>query len=53
MSKTMEQVRKEYEAMNWLALAETAKEAGIEPKGMSQAAIVDALMAIEEYACFH
>ena len=53
MNQAFEQVRKEYEAMNWLALAETAKEAGIEPKGLSQAAIIDALMAIEEYACFH
>jgi hypothetical protein len=53
MNAILEQVRKEYQAMHWLDLAQAAKEMGIELTGKSPAEVIDELMALEEHACFH
>lgn len=53
MSEMLKQVRREYEQMSMQELVARAKEAGMDPSSWTREAIVDALMAVEEYACFH
>lgn len=53
MSEMLKQVRREYESMVTSELAERCKEVGMDPASWSRAAMIDALMAVEEYACFH
>jgi hypothetical protein len=53
MNVQLAEVRKEYESMSDTRLVMCAESAGIEVVGKTREQVLDELMAIEEYACFH
>jgi hypothetical protein len=53
MNVQLAEVRKEYEAMSDAQLFNCAEAAGIELGDKTREQVLDELMAIEEYACFH
>ena len=46
-------LRAEYEAMSVDELSDLVDELNIETDAVNHAALVDAIMAVEEYAAFH
>lgn len=53
MTEMLKVVRKEYEQMTMSELVERCREFGMDPASWTREAMIDALMAVEEYACFH